>query len=683
MKIKSVEIQNFRNIDNAKYEGLGSRVAFVGENHIGKTNCLEAIYWCLSDILLNGSSEVDSIIPSTDKRKKCNVKLTMDDGQTISKSYQEKWTKTRGTDIEVLTGHETSYVVNGITQKTKNSAIIEIHRIIAGGDEKMKNFERNGLNLYNALINPFYLTEQIKWQDFRSFIIALVGNINDDDVFQKYPNLNPIKEDLNILGGRTDMLSRKYFEEVRNLEGEKKSQQVSIGIYSEKKKPDDKEYEEASKALYAYDEEIKAIKNGQSNNPGMKLIMEEIEAENEKVAKLTSEVAEETSANLELYRSESQKAYGEMMDATKRLNSLNDSRDKLKNSKEESKTKMENAKMLLEDSKERLEALRKKYVEDKEAKFAYPEEVKCPKCGTVINQESIDKARQDFENSRQALLEEDTRKGKTEATKCSFRQSIIDSLMKENHAKPEDLDGEIAKASNDLSLKTEIYKSITQKESKIKPMLEDERKKVNQLYVMKEAIESKQNEDSEKKLIDYKEMQKAIIEKAQATVDSLVVWKDAQRSMDESKRKILTLNKEITEGEEKKELLSEFILKKLGMVNESTKKVFPDIDFVLIEDNIKEGSFSEVCYPLIPHRKVKVPYADGSSSEKVLTGIAIIEDIRKYLNLDEAPILFDEGETLDSSSITSIDTECQIITSIVRDGYKKPTMVSLERKDNK
>ena len=682
MEIRNVRIENFRNICSGEYE-LSDRCAFEGENHIGKTNCLEAIHWALCDTLLSGSAEVDTIIPSGDRRALCTVTLTMDDGQTIAKSYREKWTKTRGSDTETLTGHEIIYKVNGITEKTKNSAVLDIHRIIAGGDEKMKDFDRNGIDLYHALINPLYLTEQVKWQDFRQFIVTLVGNINDDDVFAKYPELKPIREDLGILGGRTDMLSRKYSEELKNLTEEKKSQQVSIGIYSEKKKPDDKEYEDASKALETYNAEIKAIQNGQSNDPALKLIGTQIEVENEKAAKLTSLVAEETQKNLELYRSESQKAYAAMRAATERLNTLSDSREKLKNSSEENEIRIESARMMLGDAEKRLSDLRDKYRVDKEAKFTEPEEVRCPKCGTVINQGSIDKARQDFENSKQALLEEDTRKGKAEATECSKQQAIIDSLMKAVQSKPEDLDGEIARASKDLSIKTEIYKSITQKESEHKPELDEERKKLDELYERKEAIESKQNEDSGKKLSDYEEMQKGIIAKAQMTVDSLAVWKDAQRSIDESKRKIMSLNREITEGEEKKELLSEFILKKLGMVNESTKKVFPDIDFVLIEDNIKEGSFSEVCYPLIPHRDVKVPYADGSSSEKVLTGIAISEDIRKYLNLNEVPIVFDEGETLDSSSIAGIDTECQIITSVVRDGYKKPTLVGLKGKDRK
>ena len=54
MELKKVIIENFRNITHAEYD-LTSRSIFAGPNRQGKTNTILAIYWALTDLLLDGS----------------------------------------------------------------------------------------------------------------------------------------------------------------------------------------------------------------------------------------------------------------------------------------------------------------------------------------------------------------------------------------------------------------------------------------------------------------------------------------------------------------------------------------------------------------------------------------------------------------------------------------------------
>ena len=128
--------------------------------------------------------------------------------------------------------------------------------------------------------------------------------------------------------------------------------------------------------------------------------------------------------------------------------------------------------------------------------------------------------------------------------------------------------------------------------------------------------------------------------------------------------------KTVNELEVKQIALEQFVALKYQKLNENIAQTFGEVKFNLIESNIKEGSFKEVCYPYIIGKQTK--FEKGSTSEKVITGIAIIEALKSKGNLPNLPIIFDEGEALDSESITSkITTNSQVITAKVSDLFNK------------
>ena len=58
----------------------------------------------------------------------------------------------------------------------------------------------------------------------------------------------------------------------------------------------------------------------------------------------------------------------------------------------------------------------------------------------------------------------------------------------------------------------------------------------------------------------------------------------------------------------------------------------------------------------------------GSGSEKIIAGIYMIECIKKFYHLDDLPIIFDEGNELDTSSLANeLQTSAQVITTKVDD----------------
>ena len=135
MQITRVEIQNFRNIKNETYE-LGHLATVRGKNHIGKTNTLQAIYWALADALIDNSKTFDSILPADNTRALASVKLYFGNLGVFEKTYREKWTRTRGSDEERLTGRETSYTFNGSPISSKGEAVSILTRLLFGDKEK-------------------------------------------------------------------------------------------------------------------------------------------------------------------------------------------------------------------------------------------------------------------------------------------------------------------------------------------------------------------------------------------------------------------------------------------------------------------------------------------------------------------------------------------------------------------
>lgn len=133
--------------------------------------------------------------------------------------------------------------------------------------------------------------------------------------------------------------------------------------------------------------------------------------------------------------------------------------------------------------------------------------------------------------------------------------------------------------------------------------------------------------------------------------------------------------------EQKTELVKTFIYTKLRMLDDNVSKVFGNIKFQLIKENIN-GGFDTICKPYIfnidKNESTDVTWKSGSKSEKVITGIAIAECIKKNLGLPNLPYLFDEGGEISNNTFsTKFKTDSQIICVKVQDNIQKPMVIKI------
>lgn len=678
MKIKKAEIRNFRNIKDVTYD-LGNRTAVRGRNHTGKTNTIQAIYWVLCDSLLDNSNNFDSITPTDDNRALTSVRLTFDNGMTFEKTYREKWTRTRGSDVEKLTGHETTYSFNGAAVGKKQEADRILNELIFGNGATIT--EGNPVSLAKAMVNPLYLFLQEDWKKARAFILSLVGEIDDNDVFVMFPNLNPIRSDLAKFNGRTDQLLSKYNSDVLSL-GKQSTNEVTIINETEKaieeNEVTDDERLHANTFLETYNKTIAELKKGKGD-----VVTDSIDKDisnlSKIIAELNASIVNEERTYFNDYTTMKDHAESQYIKALNRKNQLADEIGNLKNGNENLKKELEDTKTKRQEAEEAKKILSDEYVKEKKTEFFFAETV-CPHCGAVLNEKEEESAKEAFESNKNAKLMRIAEKGKAQATEMSRLDAIIENLEKKLADDPtlriSQLSMELARASEDVSLKAQLMQSIEPKKSTQRGELEKYQQQLDSLKEKKKQAIMASNLSIEEQVNQYKESQAEGYKEASAIIDKNAVWEYSTKKLSEQKIAHDGTVKALSVAEENREILKQFILQKLDMINESTSKVFPDINFVLIENNIKEGSFNQVCYPLIKGKKT--PFANGSNSERILTGIAIIEDIRKAMSLLEIPIIFDEGETMDTTSLKSIETASQVITAIVDDSYEEPYVYSAD-----
>lgn len=197
--IKKITLINYRNFKNSSFDFGERKNEIRADNRKGKTNLLEAIYYLLTDNLLN-SSDIAKIKPLNTERADteiiadCNIlNGEIVEPAKIKKVFTEIWKAERGGDAETLQGHETHYYINDLELTSK-----EFKSRLA---DKLEMPTDTDINILKMLVNPLYIAElgeSKDWQVLRAFIGALVKTdstdtlINDD--LKNFNNIDDLKK---------------------------------------------------------------------------------------------------------------------------------------------------------------------------------------------------------------------------------------------------------------------------------------------------------------------------------------------------------------------------------------------------------------------------------------------------------------------------------------------------------
>ncbi len=185
--IKTISIINFKGVKNFKID-FAEVTNIFGANATGKTTIFDAFLWLLFGKDSNDRKDfnikpLDQDGRKTDKLENEVSAIIVVDGEEISirHTHREKWTKKRGEAIAEFTGNEHLYYWNEVP--------------LQAGEFQAKV---NGLldeKVFKLITNPLYFNS-MPWQDQRTALSSIVGEITDDFLSAKYPELKVLLENL-------------------------------------------------------------------------------------------------------------------------------------------------------------------------------------------------------------------------------------------------------------------------------------------------------------------------------------------------------------------------------------------------------------------------------------------------------------------------------------------------------
>ena len=175
--IKKLVMRNFKGVKGERVVEFSPTVTKVyGANRTGKTTIADAFRWCLfgkntegkADFGIKTKDAHGEVMPELEHE--VTVTLLVDGQQVaITRTYTEKWTKPRGVAEKVLTGHTTTYMVNGqlYTQRDFNDYINSLCNE----------------SLFMAITSPTYFVS-LKADQQRSILTQMVGEVSPASVAQ-------------------------------------------------------------------------------------------------------------------------------------------------------------------------------------------------------------------------------------------------------------------------------------------------------------------------------------------------------------------------------------------------------------------------------------------------------------------------------------------------------------------
>lgn len=674
VRLLRLELTNYRNIDHEVYAFDGNNAKIVGENRIGKTNTLEAIYFLLSNYLLDGTSELSAIKPLANTQKVVCVEGTFEvyDDTTpqikprefkLTKTYGEKWVKQRGTDELSMQGHYEEYFVNDIKQAKERDYYNLLEEYFG-----VRNDDKGDVDTIQMLINPLYLGnlgESKDWTKLRTFIIKLIGDVEDSEIFEKNPQTRVIESDLQNALGRTDLLKKQYKDQIETINTQLLGLDSKIELLEKTDKPSDEEVEKAKQQLEAISGKIYELKT----NSGKDSVVEQLEQE---VFALSKEIVEKNQVEFNAYL-ESQKTseQGEhnkkVKDLQGKVNAnveqLTNKRIKKGQIESEVRTLSERRNTLVHDYKD-YEA-RIKNVDNDVVK-------ECPTCHRPFEESELANRKEELLKNLNTFKEQVVNEGKEVKAKLDNKINELEEV--ENDIKEIVIDIDNLKSElNELESK-DFEKPIFKESDELVALREKEKQ-------LKEDINTRKAKASEKASENYELITRLEEDrmKAQDVLNDRDYYDRQMALLDGLKIEKTSVSKTLIQTEQKREALNTYIYTKLRLLDEHIAKVFGKIKFALVKENIN-GGFDPICKPYVydvdKSESTNTLWKSASKSEKIITGIAIVEAIRKELGLSELPYLFDEGGEVSNDTLrTKFKTNAQIICVRVEDLIAKPTIV--------
>lgn len=625
IKLTRLNIRNFKGIKSLNINFEDENVYISGKNGSGKSTIFDAFTWLLFD--KNSQNQSKFEIKTLDINNNVIRADTEVEGIFIAdkreikfkKTYREKWIKKHGETEESFSGNETIYEVDDVPVK-KNDYKKDIEEKLADED------------LFKLLTNPLYFSTNLKWQEARSLILEISGDITDLDVINSDDELKELEE--KVEGKTIEQLLKSSKASLKKLIDEKKG--IPIKIDELQRSIVDINIDELQKKIS--ENELK------------------IKSEEEKISGLKNNKKEIYEATERLYELKNQASMIDNKAKDKKLESeshIKNNINKNKTIENENRQKMNSFDLEIKSIEEDIETIQRekdelgqRYKKVVIEKFNSDEILtSCPTCKRefekdVIESEMLD-LKENFNKNKVSELESIKIKG----SECNNKIEENEKAIKDLKQKKISVFSNVNKVyAENQSLEEDLKKLQSEDPLHLYPEYKDE--KMLCLSQIKE-IESNikdlyRDEDSENKQISQ-----STIDGLKSETKELIEKMGVQKVNEKTSQRISELEKEEREISikiakiEKEILLCEkFITRKVKLLEDNINENFSGVKFKLFSQQVN-GGISETCEALIDG----VPFSSANSASKINAGLNIIKTIGDFYQV-KMPIFIDNRESV-------------------------------------
>ncbi|MER1958832.1 MAG: AAA family ATPase [Solibacillus sp.] len=647
-----IRLRNFKGVEQLLVELNGGNARIYGDNATGKTTVFDAFLWLLFDKDSNNDSKFALQTLTGAGHKVHNLEHTVEgeflvDGVKVhlKKVYKEKWTKKRGQAHKEFGGYTTDHFVDEVPV-SKKEYVAKVETIVQE-------------DVFKLLTSPTYFNENVKWQDRRNILLAVCGDISDEDVIASDASLAKLN----------DVLSGKSIEDMKKI------------ITSRKKHIND----ELEKIPVRIDEIHKMIPEVQVDAASLKAQVEKLETEiNElkdqryavtnggalldkqhQLKELEMQLSDfkrtfEADSKQEIYKLQTriQELQGnvQIIKSEIRMNDMD---------KNDAERDIKSFTDRISNNEQLMQRLREEFAVLKAQEFEYSDECECPTCKQTLPVDQVEAVR--AEALAQFNEHISKRQGEIKAEGPVYVkqndgykadiQVLNEKLASVIIPKSEELQDKLASAEKELGKFNEklqqahttipdvttadAYKQLTAQMDALNAAIENTKQNANEVVADIDANIRQLEQD--KQTINAELGQLANAQNQRKRIAEL-----------EAEQQRLAAEYEALEGN--LFLIESFTRKKVEMLTERINSKFKYARFKLFEEQVN-GGLNEVCETLYEG----VPYGSGlNNAAKINVGLDIINTLSAHYGI-LAPIFVDNAEAVTKF----IDVESQLISLVV------------------